>query len=120
MAHSFPIKSGAYSSPFGDIKKALRKVADDPNDPNCKAAKAALRALGDDDDAEASDDEPTDEEVRNAVSGHGRAKALVAPEATYLSPYAAQLDEQMGLSARQGPHVSGNELILTPPRKGLL
>jgi hypothetical protein len=113
----------SYSSPMGDIKKALRKIADDPNDPKHEAAKAALRALGDEDDTQASDDELTADEIEKAVSGHskgasspsrGRAKALVnASGVTNLSPYAAQLDEQMGLSARQGTRVEGTQLILS-------
>jgi hypothetical protein len=109
----------SYQSPMGDIKEALRKVAEDPNDPNHEAAKAALRALGDEDDAEASDDD--EQRAKDAVSAHpaarGRAKALVSPQkATYLSPYAAQLDEQMGLSARQGTRVEGSQLILSPAK----
>jgi hypothetical protein len=110
------------SSPMGDIKKALRKVAEDPKDPNAKAAKAALLALGDEDDAEASDGLTSDEleEVvdatrpKGASASRARAKALVdATEVTNLSPYAAQLDEEMGLAARQGTRVEGNQLILS-------
>jgi hypothetical protein len=103
-----------YSSPFGDIKKALRKIADDPNDPKHEAAKAALRAIGDEDDTEASDDDDARDATRpKGVPAAARAKALVTPKVTYLSPYAAQLDRDMGLSARQGTRVEGSQLILS-------
>jgi len=114
MAHSFIIKTGASSSPFGDIKTALRKVAEDPNDPNREAARAALRALGDDDEREASDD--TEDATRpKGVPAAARAKALSreASEVTRLSPYAAMLDEEMGLTTGKGVRVEGSQLILS-------
>jgi hypothetical protein len=110
----------AYSSPMGDIKKALRKVADDSNDPNREAARAALRALGDEDEREASAEDDAEDatrprgcppaDARVVAIASGRAKALVVSN---RSPYAAQLDEQMGLAARQGTRVEGTQLILS-------
>jgi hypothetical protein len=132
----------AYSSPMGDIPskekkgasddgkgpstrdlfKVLRQSANDPKDPKRDQAKELLRLLAayfdEDDDTKASDDDLTDKEVENAVSGHGRAKALAATsKVTRLSPYAAMLDEQMGLTARQGTRIEGSQLILSPGKQ---
>jgi hypothetical protein len=126
----------AYSSPMGDIPsnkddksasedkgtpvrdliKVLSKSANDPNDPKREQAQKLLELLtdfcGDDDEEREASDDDAEEATRPKgvpAAARGRAKALV----TSRSPYAAQLDEQMGLAARQGTRVEGTQLILS-------
>lgn len=133
-------QSRAYSSPFGeipskkddksasedkgtsvrDLMKVLRKSANDSNDPKREQAKKLLQLLtdffvGDDDDAEASEDETEDETRPKGVpaAARGRAKALSGQDVTRLSPYAAMLDEQMGLAVQPRTRVEGTQLILS-------
>lgn len=134
----------AYSSPFGeipsekddksasedkgtsfrDLMTVVRKSANDPNDPKREQAKKLLQLLtdfvGDDDDAEASEDETEDATRPKGVpaAARGRAKALNGQGITRLSPYAAQLDREMGLTTTgHGTRVEGSQLILSAVRR---
>jgi hypothetical protein len=130
-------KTRAYQSPMGDIPskdkksakdgngatardliKVVSKSANDPNDPKQEQAKELLRLLtaflDDEDETEAS----AEEDARDATRPNGTPPAARV-RVTNLSPYAAQLDSQMGLStAGKGVRVQGDRLILssTQPR----